>query len=163
MIEEKLKALDVNPRSPLSVKEIEQIEAKIGEDLPDAYRRMLVTYGGLSFNDVFYHDPKVGQPTRFGWFFDYSELVDAVKSYAEAIPENMIPVGEDGGGNLYCLGIAGGDRNKVFFHDHCIGWQADAEKYIERGEPVPAGLRYQTVYLIGESFESFILGLFSQD
>lgn len=75
----------------------------------------------------------------------------------------MIPIGDDGGGDLYCLGVTGDDRNKMFFHDHNIGWQADAEVYAARGESIPADLHHQTVDLIGDSFESFILGLSSEE
>ncbi|HVG73546.1 MAG TPA: hypothetical protein VM819_21715 [Vicinamibacterales bacterium] len=39
---------------------------------------------------------------------------------------------------------------------HSIGWHADAERYVQRGEPVPPGIRYQTVHQIASSFPEFI-------
>jgi len=163
MIEAKLKSLDIKPGIPFTVDQIRQIEAKLGGSLPDAYRWMLATYGGIFFRSACYMDPKVGGPVQLGWFFDYDDLSNALRDYAETIPVSMIAIGDDSGGNVYCLGITGDDQNKVFFHDHGIGWHTDAEEYIERGEPVPSSLRYQTVYMIGESFVGFIQGLFFKE
>ena len=60
------------------------------------------------------------------------------------------------GGNTFCLGVRSPDAGKVYFHHHSIGWHADAERYVQRGEPVPAGIRYQTVHQIAGSFLEFI-------
>ena len=85
--------------------------------------------------------------------------MDAVNTYREVLPETIIPIGDDGGGNQFCLGVRGKDVGKVYFHNHSIGWHADAEAYRERGEEVPVDIHYQTVYVIAPSFEQFILNM----
>lgn len=85
------------------------------------------------------------------------ELVDVVDTYREVLPKTIIPIGDDAGGNQFCLGLDGKDFGKVYFHNHGLGWHADAEAYRERGDEVPESIRYQTVYEIASSFEQFIL------
>lgn len=168
-IDEKLSALGIEPESggeftPMTEAEVREIENRIGATLPEGYRRFLTTYGSSLFGqDVYYRDQKYSDPVLFGWFFGANSLHGAIEPYSEALPKGIIPIGDDGGGNLYALGVTGGDKNKVFFHDHTIGWNADARKFIERGEDVPAALRYQTVYQIADSFETFIDGMFHQE
>ena len=47
-------------------------------------------------------------------------------------------------------------QERVYFHHHSIGWHADADRYVQRGEPVPPGIRYQTVHQIASSFLEFV-------
>lgn len=90
---------------------------------------------------------------------DPEELLEAYRDYEEVLPEGVIPLADDGGDNLFCIEVAGEDRGAVYFHNHSIGWHVDADKLIERGEPVPANIRYQTVYRLASSFTEFILGM----
>jgi hypothetical protein len=159
----KLNALQVQPQAPLSEAQLKEIESRVGHELPSSYRHILGTYGGMSFDSVFYPDLISRDAVRFGWLFDYSELIGALEDYSDSIPDTLIPIGEDSGGNIYALGVSGRDYNKLYFHDHSIGWQSDAEAYLERGEPIPPDLPYQTVELIGESFEAFIESLFLEE
>ena len=156
-VDDKLKELGFEPEGggESALAGIEDVEERIGATLPEGYRRFLKTYGGGMFSeDVYYreHDRAV----LFGWLFEADEILDAIESFSEVLPESMVPIGDDGGGNLYCLGFTGSDENNVYFHDHSAGWQADAQSYEERGEEVPADIRYQTVYRIADSFEEFI-------
>jgi hypothetical protein len=159
----KLTELGIEPMrgptfEPFSSENIAQLQNKVGASLPDAYKQFLMTYGHSMFSGEVNCTPQ-GDPLYFGWFYGFDELVDAVDTYREVLPETIIPIGDDGGGNQFCLGVSGKDSGKVYFHNHGIGWHADAEKYRERGEEVPANIRYQTVYPIAESFEAFIDGM----
>lgn len=159
MMDDKLRELDLKPEGGKPAK-VEAIEERVGATLPEGYRRFLTMYGGGMFGeDVYYSDQKQDGPVLFGWFFDPEEVLDAIESFSEVIPESMIPIGEDGGGNLYCLGVKGGDENGVYFHDHGVGWRADAEEHVERGEEVPPDIRYQTVYRISDTFEDFVASM----
>jgi hypothetical protein len=153
MIEIRLQELKAKPGTSLTEDQLKWLEFRINDPLPRGYRWMLSTYGGLTLPDVFYQDPRLKSLVRFGWFFDFDELVDALESYADAIPIGMIPVGDDGGGNLYCLGIQGGNRGKVFFHDHNIGWHSDAD---ESDNNDVSRIRDHTAYELSSSLEDFV-------
>ena len=142
---EKLESLKAKLRSPFMNDQLCQIEVLIKGSLPTAYRNFLSTYGGASFDSVYYDDN--GVSVQFGWFFDFEELCSALDSYSDSIPGNMIPVGEDGGGNLYCLGIRGSVLGRLYFHDHSIGWDTEED-------------RQETVYKIANSLDAFINGMF---
>ena len=143
---------------PFTIENIAQLQGQVGASLPEAYKQFLMTYGHSMFSGEVNCTPQ-GDPLYFGWFYGFDELVDAVDAFREVLPETIIPMGDDGGGNLFCLGVSGKDSGKVYFHNHGIGWHADAEKYRERGEGVPANIRYQTVYEVAQSFEQFILNM----
>jgi hypothetical protein len=71
------------------------------------------------------------------------------------MPDTMIPIADDGGGNQICLGIKGKERGKVYYWDHHNEW--DEQDYLEDyGEPMPPEVKFQNVYLIAKSFEDFI-------
>lgn len=143
---------------PFSKKNIAQLQNKVGASLPVTYTQFLTTYRHSMFSGEV-NCTSQGDPLYFGWFYSFDELVDAVDTYREVLPETIIPIGDDGGGNQFCLGISGKDFGKVYFHNHNIGWHTDAEKYRERGKKVPANIRYQTVYEIASSFGEFILNM----
>lgn len=157
MILEIIRNLKPRPSSPFTRHEVETIEALIQGHLPSTYRQMLATYGGCSFQvATYYNDPIHNCPVMFGWFFDFEELRDAILSQSENLPPTTIPVGDDGGGNIYCLGVRDGDADKIYFHDHNRGWDDEAQSLLSRQLPLPLRLRYQTAYLLADSFLNFI-------
>jgi hypothetical protein len=72
------------------------------------------------------------------------------------LPETVIPIADDSGGNAFWLGVRGADVGKVYFHNHSWGWHADAERLIKQGEPVPPDIRYRTVRPLASSFRELI-------
>ena len=153
MIEGKLQELKARANLPLTEDQLEWLERKIEGALPSSYRWMLSQYGGLSFRSVFHPDPQLNSLMQFCWFFDFEEFVDALESYSDSIPLDMIPIGDDSDGNLYCLGIHGSNRGKVFFHDHNIGWHSDADA---NPDIDPSEFRNQTVYELSDSLDDFV-------
>lgn len=168
-LDDKLLELGIQPMEgedfvPASEVEIREIEERIGESLPKSYRQFLKTYGSSLFeDDVYYFDPELGKSVLFGYFLGLDEILDAMESYEETIPKSMIPICDDGGGNICCLGVVGADRNKVYFHNHSVGWYDNAQKYLEAGENLPSNIQYQTVDLVSDSFENFIISLHKQN
>jgi hypothetical protein len=158
LIELGIQPLDGEAFTPFSEQEVARIEAAIGVPLPVTYERFLTRFGRSMFSTEVNCTPS-SEPLYFGWFFGFSDLLDAIDNLKDFLPETIIPIGEDGGANLFCLGMRGRDVGKVYFHNHNIGWHADAEKYLERGDPVPPDIRYQTVCEVAPSFEQFILNM----
>ena len=62
------------------------------------------------------------------------------REYKGIVPEGMLPIGNDQGGNIILLRTDGNKRGSIYFLDH--------EK---------------PVFLIADSFEEFINGLKSED
>jgi hypothetical protein len=147
---------------PLSAAEVARIGEAIGADLPEDYKQFLVRFGRSTFNAEVNCTP-VAKPLYFGWFFGYAELVEAFDNLRDLLPETVIAIGDDGGGNAFCLGVRPPDADKVYFHNHGFGWHADAERLAARGEPIPADIRYQTVHPIAASFAEFVQNMKTVD
>ena len=169
MLTQKLRQLGAKPGSgesyrPFTEAQLDEVEAQTNGRLPTSYRQMLTTLGGCMFAaPVYFNDPQAKMPVMFGWFFGFDELLDAIRSHEEVLPDGVIPIGDDGGGNLYCLGVKGDDLGKVFFHDHGVGWDEEAQDYLARGEELPLRLRYQTVYLLANSFDEFVNSMWCEE
>jgi hypothetical protein len=140
---------------PLSAAEVASIEKAIGADLPRDYKQFLTRFGRSMFNAEVNCTP-FAKPLYFGWFFGYAELLEAFDNLRDLLPETVIAIGDDGGGNAFCLGVRPPDTGKVYFHNHGYGWHADAERLAARGEPIPGDIRYQTVHPIAVSFAEFV-------
>jgi hypothetical protein len=169
MLTQKLHQLHAIPWSgdnyrPFTENQLKEVESRINGKLPRSYREMLKTLGGVFFaTEVYYQDPQEKVPVMFGGFYEFHELLDSIEAHEEVLPDGIIPIGDDGGGNLYCLGLKGDDSGKVFFHDHGVGWDEEAQGYLARGESLPSHLRYQTVYLLANSFDNFVNSMWSED
>src|SRR5262249_35624504 len=142
---EKLRKLGIQPMAgtafqPFTPEEITRLENALGVRLPEDYRQFLLAFGGSMFSAEVNCTP-AAELLYFGWFCQFPELLQAIDGLDEVLPETIIPIGEDGGGNTFCLGVKGADVGKVYFHNHSIGWHADAEKYMKRGEQVPPDVR----------------------
>lgn len=159
-IADKLLALGIKPVnaerfSPLTEGEVARIETSLGVSLTESYKQLLLQFGRSMFSSEVNCTPSAG-PLYFGWFYGFSELITAIDGLRETLPQTIIPIGDDSGDVVFCLGVSGGDVGKVYIHNNGWGWHADAERYMMRGEAVPSDLRYQTVEEIASSFEEFI-------
>jgi hypothetical protein len=155
LIELGIEPLDGEAFTPFTEEEVATIETTIGVPLPANYKRFLLRFGGSTFStNVSCAAP--GERLHFGQFFRSSELLNAMEYLNETLPETIIPIGDNCGDLVFCLGVSGGDVGKVYVHNTHTGWHDDAEGYLERGEPVPSDIRYQTAQQIAPSFEEFI-------
>jgi hypothetical protein len=155
LIELGIEPLDGEEFTPFSEAEVATIETTIGVPLPESYKQFLLRFGGSTFStNVSCTAP--GERLHFGQFFRFSELLNAIEYLKETLPETIIPIGDNFGDIVFCLGVSRRDVGKVYFHNTHTGWYYDAEGYLERGDPVPSDIRYQTVDQIASSFEEFI-------
>jgi len=97
--------------------EIIDAERQLGVTLPESYRRFLREFGWGEVGHCDLFGLGAGVPGHL-------ELVEMVESertdYMPLTPEHLVPIMNDGGGNLYCLDtarITGGDC-PVVIHDH---------------------------------------------
>ena len=73
----------------------------------------------------------------FAFFYGSNESGNGVlanyTTYKGQFPREIIPIGEDGLGNLYVLAVIGPNSGKVYYWDHGVGWEGEAEEYRSRG------------------------------
>ena len=123
---------------------IAEFERSIGAQLPDDYRRFLLTCNG--------GEPVDGEFAVNGWgstvvhvFYGLNTgykayNIDWSKSvFDDVLPESIVPIACDPGGYLVCLGVKGVAQGKVYFWD--------------RGE------KLDELILLAPSFEDFVDGL----
>jgi hypothetical protein len=117
---------------PVSEEHLRQLEVAVGAELPADYRSFLIEGDGAKFrqyNEIegTFHGAlrevfAVGDPDGSARSLDHIRRL-----YDERVPAEFLPIADDLGGNLYCLGVRGEHRGSVFFWDH--------EMEAEEGEP----------------------------
>ena len=162
---------------PMSEEEVITFERCIGARLPDDYRRFVQAFGACSFggssadNPYIVFEPLSKLPSHvtssglalFEVFFGADNqtgrtagLLSRYLFYLRRVPGSMIPIGDDGGAGLICLGIRGADRGAVFYWDRHEEPMDEETYYEDYGVPMPAEAKRQNVYLIATSFEDFL-------
>lgn len=170
---------------PLNSDDIVNIESCISGQLPEAYESYLRAYGAVAFVTNVVITPvnplpstisPSGTDTIQAFYGKESpnrtmfSLLARIEHYRDRMPSTMIPIGDNGLGNLYCIGIAGPEYGKVFYWDRHGEFDLDefvAEQGIDLSDfedgdticDVPPDVWFRNVYLIAESFQIFLLGL----
>jgi hypothetical protein len=118
-------------------------EKLIGSKLPNSYRTFLIDInGGIPFKKYFLYN---NTGSLIKCFFGITnekdfDIVRFYNHYKNLIPEYLLPIGEDDGGNILMMAISGKDYGKLFFLDH-----------------------EQPICLLANSFEEFINSLKSEE
>jgi len=165
----------IEAHDPMTEQELVSIETGLGERLPDDFREFSQTYGSALFGELVEFQLMEASPVHavqgsltpaphyekapFSHFYGSKtgnqSLAQAIEDLKGRMPDTIIPIADDGGGNQICLGIKGKERGKIFYWDHHN--DPNEEEYLEDyGKPMPPEVRFQNVYLIAESFEGFI-------
>lgn len=192
---ERLGAYPVRPasRRDPGEAEIADFERELGGRLPADYRAFLLRHGqqALRRGGVFtLQEPcPLGEAGQVGTFFGFTTdgegIVEAtLDTFAGRIPDETIPIADDGRGNLILLGFDGSAAGKVWLWDHehrelagrfdeivadvkakdvdtsrldphAIIWQWE-RLYPEKREKAPG---YGNLYLLAESFSAFLTSL----
>jgi hypothetical protein len=114
---------------------------------PQTYKGfLLLTNGGSPEKSIFNEEYEVRN--FFGLIPEYSYgLLERKKMYKNRIPNNMFPIANNSGGDLFLISIKGKDYGKIYFWDH----NCEAEENQEPG--------YSNMTLLADSFDEFINGL----
>lgn len=136
--------------------EIQQLKDHIGSDMPEDYKQFLLnSNGGHVENNMFYADEN-NEIVGVRYFFGINtnndnDVYKALDVYKNRVPSKLLPIGEDGCGNLFCLSLRDKDYNTVYFWDHEL--EADEDE-----PPTENNLLKVT-----GSFQKFINGLLPFD
>jgi hypothetical protein len=137
---------------PIEDDDVRAIEQTIGFVLPGGYREFLLAQNGgrpepegfpiedLANNpygmiQVFYRIDGEIESSNIDWNYHLTR---------GRLPDNLLPIASDGGGDHICLSLYGDDAGSVVFWD-C---------HQETQEP-----SYDNVYFIAKSFEEFLEGI----
>ena len=118
----KLKIKITTKNKNLTESDILKFEQRIGLRLPIEYREFILLHnGGEPSPEVF---PLIGHPTskrdilnRFlciedGNLYDISYMISIL---GDQLPNDLLPIAIDPGGNLICIGIKGERHSKIYF------------------------------------------------
>jgi hypothetical protein len=129
--------------APLTDDDVVEFENEFRAILPEQYRRFLLKCnGGVPSPDIVEVEGAPGSPTDVQVFFGITRPVESSslrwnkQMFSDRIPDRMLPVACDSGGNLFCLSVSGEDLGNLFYVD------------LESLEP--------TFYLVATDFDSFL-------
>jgi hypothetical protein len=132
----------------------------IGLVFPPAYKSHLLKYNGGRCEPNVFDFMENGALTQsmVDWFFaiydgEYDNLLENLQIFKidhKRLPTQMLPIAHDPGGNLICISCFGSDSGKVYFWDH--------EKEVDYS--IASDDDYSNLYLIANSFEEFLDGLY---
>lgn len=107
----------------ISHQELEKFELQYNIILPSKYKNFLLkTNGGQPEPNIFLISDEQGASGVNGLFGIYTGGYEDVEKRMEIfkgrLPNGFIPIGDDPGGNLICLGINKKYYEKIYFWDH---------------------------------------------
>ncbi len=137
---------------PLTQRELEIVESRLGHSLPSEYRDFLKTVnGGIPIPDTVKYE---------GEYFDYvgalfavrnnmysNDLFRNIEEYDEYILKHYLPIGNSPGGDIYCLSLRPEEFGAVYYWDH--------EEANYEGEPWE-----ENMIKLSPSFNQFISNLY---
>lgn len=134
---------------PIGEADVVAIEQELGFSLPKDYRAFLLAHnGGRPEPDGFPIEGLDNNP--FGMIQVFMGINDEIEScnlnwkyhiFNDRLPDNLLAIACDGGGDLICLSLYGDDAGAVVF------WDAHQET---------DGPSYENVYRIADSFPEFL-------
>ena len=112
-----------NSYKKLSLLEIEKFELKNRIIFPSKYKKFLLrTNGGSPKPHIFLISNEQGESSINGLFGiytgEYEDIGTRMEVFDGRIPDGFLPIGDDPGGNLICLGINEKYYDKIYFWDH---------------------------------------------
>jgi hypothetical protein len=129
---------------------IVDFERSLGITLPNSYRSFLLKHnGGMPEPNYF---PLLNNPIDKFAIVNYLYCISSGDDYdirniiismEGRLPRDLLPIGEDPGGNLICIAVSGSNFGKVYFWDH------------EDELPLRQPSDYHNVYFLSNDFLQF--------
>jgi hypothetical protein len=135
------------------------LETQLGILFPDGYRFILLNYGESRFSNDIWFQGEDGGRYCFGSFFGIESLKENLDSAPYDFPPGLVAIGDEGLGNLYCLGISGTKLGQVWYWNHEVGWGEQAERYREQQLPIPEHIPFSCLRLLAPTFDSLVARL----
>jgi cell wall assembly regulator SMI1 len=108
---------DSNRFGKLAPERLAAFEKSLGTTLPEPYRLHLQAHNGGYVDGAreiyeLHHVHGIHDGPEWARFLDRSQMYDGL------IPERLLPIADDPGGNHICIVLSGPDRGAVYFWDH---------------------------------------------
>jgi hypothetical protein len=137
-----------NSGEPISPGELDDTEVLLGKKLPEEYRRFLLSHNGGQPVPATFRVSDGNETEAVGWLFalqvNEEGLVSIAQTYADYLPDDLLPVASDPFGNMICLAVSGSNLGRVYFWDH--EGEAERSKSIEESR----------CRLVSKSFKEFL-------
>jgi hypothetical protein len=144
---------DSNKFGSLDKNELKQFELKYGISLPADYRAFLIENNG---GDPFGYIEPIMQ-TDIQWIYGlhrgeyWASLYYIAEELLEGqIPNKLLPIANDSGGNFFVLSMREEDYSKLYFWDHEEELEEDRSKW------------FKILHPVANSFTEFINGFIKQ-
>jgi hypothetical protein len=133
-------------KAALTSQQIAAAQRQLGMNFPEEYSDFLAAQNGGQPRPNHFAIPKLNDESSVHWFFsihdgEHNNLAKWIASMRGRIPDELIPIAIDPGGNLICLGIVGVRTGQVFYWDH----EREGEK-----------ASYRNVYPLASSLRGFL-------
>ena len=141
-----------NPHGTLSEDRLVRFENQFGLLLPVDYREFLLEYNGGRPVPAFFWIKNKQDGTRVHQFYGlYDQLIPAslearMGANRHGIPTALMPIGDDGIGNLICLGLGWTEFGRIYFLDHDL-------------HPAETPEGWEGITLLADSFGEFLASL----
>lgn len=128
------------------------LEAFLNSKLPVQYRSHLIRFNGDRPTKNIFNIEKKGESVLNRLFSLVSKRMEEtlpyqINQYRNRIPSEMIPIGNDPGGNLILLALRGPKRGTIFFWEHDFESEEDSQS------------NYDNITEISNNFSDFMQAL----
>jgi hypothetical protein len=141
----------------ISESEIKLLEFRCGIKLHPDHKKILLTCNGGQTDACLsrFENNGIFEKCILNWLLSLSDdeydnlekYIQTFKINQKRLPNNLVPIANDPGGNLFCISTSGDDEGKIYF------WQHEFE--VEDGEEPD----YSNVFFVANSIEDFINNL----
>src|SRR5512139_563253 len=111
-LEAHLKSLGIAPLGdafePIAQDVWQPIEAAASGHFPPVVRWLFERFGGFTFDEGALYDTPDHRENLFGWFMSGPDLANAYDATRDSMPDSLVPLVDDGGGNYLSVDLATG-------------------------------------------------------
>ncbi len=136
---------------PVDAETLSKVEKQYDFRFPDEYKSFLLQSNGgkinprnFTFGAEDYEGSRIDKflAVYSGEHDNFEKYFQMYKKDAQRLPDNLVPIAHDDGGNLICISVDGNDCGAIYFWDH--------EYELEDEE---------NIFLIKSSFNEFLAAL----
>ena len=139
-------------QKPVDESKLLEIEGDYDFNFPQQYKDFLLQFNGgrilprnFTFGDGNYDGSRIDRflAVYEGAYDNFENYLRIYKVDAQRLPDNLIPIAHDDGGNLICISASGEDVGALYFWDH--EYESDEDE--------------ENLFLIAPTFNEFLTSL----